>query len=983
MLGYLLSSHRLALVLVFVGGLAGVAACGNTSSDAEEIIRDVHGTADGADPDDATPGPPTCPGTRTNPVTGLPETIEVGLGEVCVAFPDDCWHEVCTEDGCVGEPYAENSPCGDHPAPCGQFLCRGGRCTEVVMADDEPCGDHENPCKEFRCQGGECQERERPNTVPCGNVHLCYEGDYCQAGQCRPGPIPKCEDGNPCTIDQCDDETGACSFELRRDLTPCDDDDICTLETVCRGGECQGRPRCDDGDPCTANICDATTGDCQFRPLDDGAECDDGDPCTVATVCAEGLCIGEPKPCESENPCTLGSCVAETGECEFAPVEDGTVCDDLERCTTETSCLEGECVGIPIDGCCHDDDDCDDGDPCTESFCLTDRGFCSYAPLAPCALPTGGCEGYRCGPTETCEVVSLVRPTLLWRLDFDAPNEPHRALRAWPPAAWSLEEGAGRHGGRGLVAVEPRRAYVHLPPQRIPAGTVVLEVWLRTELASCPEGEMLAELWATDETGQPMGDEPLDALPCPHHEGFLQWVVPVGSDFREVRSLRLDRLEDRALVIAELRIVHLGRQGCHIGKPRVVPGTDGVSYVAVSPGTSDSAALAWVRARGQTHEVSAASLCEEQGVSDFHLLADSVRVSGDFAISTAEYRGSRAVAWGANNLGKSTAVQYSPDGSQAVELPLSDPLFASADRPAVVRLEAAGFLYSWFADAATGQGIMTLVAEPTGATAWGDVLSGAATTDLGSAPGLAVLQDGRPIAVWLYDGRLFARFATRRGVRIGAGPFLLYDPTEEAAELGRMVAPRVAALHNGGFVVVFELRGADGARDVGYLTADEDGVVVLPATRVNEERANTQKEPRVVGLADGGFAVAYLSDELFGNTFELRYRVYGPQGEEYPVLDPIAINPPMTVESLQLVVAGDRRVALVWGQGTSGLQTLNYLHMPSSCPLGYWACDGVTPVVCGPGESYFPLLGACTGGSCVAPVQCFDPNPLPSAGFDR
>jgi hypothetical protein len=44
---------------------------------------------------------------------------------------------------------------------------------------------------------------------------------------------------------------------------------------------------CDDGDACTLDACDPSTG-CTHSTA-----CDDGDPCTEADVCGGGICAGE------------------------------------------------------------------------------------------------------------------------------------------------------------------------------------------------------------------------------------------------------------------------------------------------------------------------------------------------------------------------------------------------------------------------------------------------------------------------------------------------------------------------------------------------------------------------------------------------------------------------------------------------------------------------------------------------------------------
>jgi hypothetical protein len=70
-----------------------------------------------------------------------------------------------------------------------------------------------------------------------------------------------CDDGNACTLDSCVD--GACTSTLAPAGTACADADLCNGAEACNGlGQCaSGAPVVvDDGDPCTADGCDAATG---------------------------------------------------------------------------------------------------------------------------------------------------------------------------------------------------------------------------------------------------------------------------------------------------------------------------------------------------------------------------------------------------------------------------------------------------------------------------------------------------------------------------------------------------------------------------------------------------------------------------------------------------------------------------------------------------------------------------------------------------
>src|SRR5439155_25804257 len=101
---------------------------------------------------------------------------------------------------------------------------------------------------------------------------------------------------------------------------------------------------CEDGNPCTHNSCDPTTGRCQAAPEPDGIPCDDGDACTLGNACASGTC-GTPLSCNDGNACTTDTCDPATGGCTSIPVQ------------------------------------CDDANPCTSDFCNADTGRCLFSPM--------------------------------------------------------------------------------------------------------------------------------------------------------------------------------------------------------------------------------------------------------------------------------------------------------------------------------------------------------------------------------------------------------------------------------------------------------------------------------------------------------------------------------------------------------------------------------------------------------------------------
>ncbi|MBM4397982.1 MAG: DNRLRE domain-containing protein, partial [Deltaproteobacteria bacterium] len=211
----------------------------------------------------------------------------------------------CTcKDGFVGNgatcgecPGGAADPCGGRGECAGTAASPACKCDEGFGGDacedcvaglwgpacDQPCaGGAENPCNDHgNCSGG------MAGTGAC----TCYDGfagdacDACAAGffaypDCT--NCPQCGDGNVCTDDSCDIVTGCVNAF---NTAACDDDNACTLEDTCSGGECLGQvvDCIDDGDPCTEESCDPATGLCSSAPIP-GCGTPDTGPDAVAEV---------------------------------------------------------------------------------------------------------------------------------------------------------------------------------------------------------------------------------------------------------------------------------------------------------------------------------------------------------------------------------------------------------------------------------------------------------------------------------------------------------------------------------------------------------------------------------------------------------------------------------------------------------------------------------------------------------------------------
>ncbi len=309
-----------------------------------------------------------------------------------------------------------------------------------VGPDEGEAGDAPDPAEEVPADDGVAEVTDLAEARACQNDEDCddlvgplgpCEKAVCLDGQCSitqaPAGTPCTGDGNPCTVDQCDDQ-GVCVHDPITCLEPpenaCEEDTLVTYASPgqCDRGQCEypktekecgqgctvtdGVAHCVGEDPCAGVSCEVAPflcvkhpgtcdqGSCVFE-YDDGAACDDGDACSVGDRCAQGVCWGEPVVCDAppepfcQDANTLithaspGTCVE--GECEYeaSPVPCDHGCeegrDGIARCVDQDPCETLDCSVAPspclkspgecVDGACvfeyADGAPCEDGDLCT------------------------------------------------------------------------------------------------------------------------------------------------------------------------------------------------------------------------------------------------------------------------------------------------------------------------------------------------------------------------------------------------------------------------------------------------------------------------------------------------------------------------------------------------------------------------------------------------------------------------------------------
>ncbi|MEC9071336.1 MAG: hypothetical protein VX938_03115, partial [Myxococcota bacterium] len=210
--------------------------------------------------------------------------------------------------------------------------------------------------------------------VGCKSADInCDDGDACTVDLCDPdtgcSTVSKCaaaEDLVPCMVATCDD--GVCGTGPAPDGESCVPNSVCTDKGTCEEGKCvplEGELSCDDDNVCTTDVCDDTQG-C----VHEESTCNDGDPCTLDSCDPTEGCLVAPKCDEDlQGDCKVPSCDPDSGTCGSASAPEGTVCESNDVCFAAGSCgAGGLCLGS------GDSIDCDDDDPCTKDTCDAELG---------------------------------------------------------------------------------------------------------------------------------------------------------------------------------------------------------------------------------------------------------------------------------------------------------------------------------------------------------------------------------------------------------------------------------------------------------------------------------------------------------------------------------------------------------------------------------------------------------------------------------
>ncbi len=446
--------------------------------DCDIVMVEPGGACEDNDPntkDDSCDADGVCAGTPyiCEPATCEIESVADGIGCFPIyAMPgtscDDgeflTMNDICNGIGdCAGTPYScTPNDCQISSTPNGNG-CDIVPVEEGLSCDDGDLTSHTDQCDgegnclgiSYECDPGQCEASSVANGVDC-DVVIKAAGTSCvdddptthtdtcdDAGVCSGVPF-NCEPG-PCVLSSTPNGVD-CDVLYRSAGTPCDDGDPSTHTDVCSGTEaCIGIPfdcptsQCVPESTPNGIFCDE-----EFAPA--GSACNDDLLDTKDDLCdGAGACVGTPYSCDVTD-CQISSEVNGV-DCAIVNKADGELCSDLNHCTTEDFCEQGQCSSgsavvcddlldctldecDPDIGCKYEPDDtfCDDGVPCTEGACDVVEGCVQVAndsqcddnnpcTVDRCDLQTG-CQsdatpmnGTSCGSGQICADGLCIDPT--------------------------------------------------------------------------------------------------------------------------------------------------------------------------------------------------------------------------------------------------------------------------------------------------------------------------------------------------------------------------------------------------------------------------------------------------------------------------------------------------------------------------------------------------------------------------------------------
>jgi len=230
------------------------------------------------------------------------------------------------------------------------------------------------------------------------------------------------------------------------------------------------------------------------------------------------------------------------------------------------------------------------------------------------------------------------------------------------------------------------------------------------------------------------------------------------------------------------------------------------------------------------------------------------------------------------------------------------------------------------------------------------VASAISSASAGREASIAALADGSYVAVWNHlpesHGTGFPIMAQRYSV-LGAS---LDGPIQISTRVALHGRPAVAALENGGFVIVWSTQEDGTLANIYARQYDLKGQPASEVFQVNAVRAGRQHSPKVARLASGAYAIVWQSqDERFqSGLWTLRCKLFDATGRK--IGRECLVSSDDRANGQDITALQDGGFVIAWESSSGGIHgryfaATGYAEGPEFCISDTAACGQHSPSV--------------------------------------
>ncbi|MEZ5841019.1 MAG: LamG-like jellyroll fold domain-containing protein [Hyphomicrobiales bacterium] len=255
-------------------------------------------------------------------------------------------------------------------------------------------------------------------------------------------------------------------------------------------------------------------------------------------------------------------------------------------------------------------------------------------------------------------------------------------------------------------------------------------------------------------------------------------------------------------------------------------------------------------------------------------------------------------------------------------------------QPSVTTLPDGGFAvaYASYNFDGNSYGVVVQRFDDLGNRIGDEVLVNSYSTNIQYNPSVAALPDGSLVVTWssfLQDGDHYGVYA--RVIAADGTPVTAEIAVNNLNTTSAQQDSRVTVLADGRFIVTFETATGTATGDTSGYSVDArifaaDGTPVTDEFRLNSYTGSQQLNPEIAALADGGFVVVYDSyqtEGAFGNSYGIYAEIFDANGNH--VSGQIAVSPANGVfdQEADVTALADGGFFVVWHQSYGSATTDN------------------------------------------------------------